>query len=224
MSQKLDSKNLILGAAEAEFAEHGLGGARVERIASRARVNNALPFYHFGSKAELYEAVIERIMTQMEDLFNRTVTTYADFEGRLHAFVHGLTGYLADNPNWLRIVLRELLDNSPRVPAIVHRHLKPLVEQSQKELAREIKAGNLRAIDPIQIMISAVGEVISYFLAAPLLVGLGQRRPLSASHLANREEAILEILLNGIRSMIAGSGRDRLGPRRNRGVCNKKCG
>jgi TetR/AcrR family transcriptional regulator len=205
MSQKLGTKELILRAAEAEFAMHGLGGARVEIIASRAGVNNALPFYHFGSKAELYEAVIERIMTRMEDLFNRTVATYSDFEDRLRAFVRGLTGYLTDNPNWLRIVLRELLDNSPRVPSIVHRHLKPLVEQSQKELAREIKAGNLRVIDPLQIMISAVGEVVSYFLAAPLLEGLGQRTPLSQSNLANREAAILDILLNGLRTTVNGA-------------------
>ncbi len=71
MNLKLGTKDLILRAAEAEFAAHGLGGARVETIASRAGVNNALPFYHFGSKAELYEAVIERIMTRMEELYNR---------------------------------------------------------------------------------------------------------------------------------------------------------
>jgi TetR/AcrR family transcriptional regulator len=200
MSQKLSTKDLILRAAEAEFAAHGLGGARVETIASRARVNNALPFYHFGSKTELYEAVIERIMTRMEDLFNRTVATYPDFEDRLSAFVRGLTGYLSDNPNWLRIVLRELLDNSPRVPSIVHRHLKPLVERAQKELAREIRAGHLRAIDPMQIMISGVGEVVSYFLAAPLLEGLGQRQPLSKANLATRQAVVIEILLRGVRT------------------------
>ncbi len=205
MNLKLGTKDLILRAAEAEFAAHGLGGARVETIASRAGVNNALPFYHFGSKAELYEAVIERIMTRMEELYNRTVATYSDFEDRLRAFVRGLTGYLADNPNWLRIVLRELLDNSPRVASIVHRHLKPLVEQSQKELARQIKAGNIRAIDPLQIMISTAGEVVSYFLAAPLLEGLGQRKPLSESNLAIREAAILAILLDGLRTTAKGT-------------------
>jgi len=36
MNLKLGTKDLILRAAEAEFAAHGLGGARVETIASRA--------------------------------------------------------------------------------------------------------------------------------------------------------------------------------------------
>lgn len=56
MSRSRDSSALILGAACAEFAEHGYAGARVARIAARANVNKQLIFYYFGSKAGLYAA------------------------------------------------------------------------------------------------------------------------------------------------------------------------
>ena len=54
------SQKDILDAALAEFAEHGLGGARMDRIAERAGVNKRLIYYYFESKESLFLAVLER--------------------------------------------------------------------------------------------------------------------------------------------------------------------
>jgi AcrR family transcriptional regulator len=51
----------ILVAAGGEFARAGLGGARVERIASEAGVNVRMLYYYFGSKDELFVAVLENV-------------------------------------------------------------------------------------------------------------------------------------------------------------------
>ena len=40
----------ILDAATQEFARHGLGGARVDRIAARARTNKRMLYYYYGGK------------------------------------------------------------------------------------------------------------------------------------------------------------------------------
>lgn len=55
----LSRRNRIEEAARVEFAECGYSGARVQRIAERARVNKQLLFYYFGSKAGLYRSVME---------------------------------------------------------------------------------------------------------------------------------------------------------------------
>ena len=52
------SPDRILAAAALEFAERGFGSARVDRIARRARVNKAMIYYHFGSKAALYRDIL----------------------------------------------------------------------------------------------------------------------------------------------------------------------
>lgn len=54
-------KARILAAAEAEFAEQGFQGARVERIALAASVNKQLLFHYFDSKAGLHRAVSEAV-------------------------------------------------------------------------------------------------------------------------------------------------------------------
>ena len=54
------SPDRILAAAAAEFAERGFAGARVDRIARRARVNKAMLYYHFKSKEGLYRTLLRQ--------------------------------------------------------------------------------------------------------------------------------------------------------------------
>ncbi len=51
----------ILAVAQAEFVDHGLSGARMDRIATACAVNKNLLYHYFGSKEDLYLAVIEAI-------------------------------------------------------------------------------------------------------------------------------------------------------------------
>ncbi len=51
----------ILAIAQAEFVAHGLSGARMDRIAASCAVNKNLLYHYFGSKEDLYLAVIEGI-------------------------------------------------------------------------------------------------------------------------------------------------------------------
>jgi AcrR family transcriptional regulator len=54
------SQSTILAAARDEFAESGLGGARVDRIAERAGLNKRLIYYYFEDKESLFQAVLEQ--------------------------------------------------------------------------------------------------------------------------------------------------------------------
>jgi AcrR family transcriptional regulator len=53
------TKDLLLRAATAEFAEYGLAGARIDRIAQRAGANKRLLYVYFGDKSELFDAVVQ---------------------------------------------------------------------------------------------------------------------------------------------------------------------
>src|SRR5678815_1214195 len=54
------SQSTILAAARDEFAEFGLGGARMDRIAERAGLNKRLIYYYFSDKEALFQAVLEQ--------------------------------------------------------------------------------------------------------------------------------------------------------------------
>jgi AcrR family transcriptional regulator len=57
----------IRRAALAEFAERGLGGARMESIAERAGVNRKLIYYYFGSKEDLFLSALELTYADIRD-------------------------------------------------------------------------------------------------------------------------------------------------------------
>src|SRR4030095_1134131 len=59
------TKDKILDAAEALFMEHGFEATTLRQITAAASVNLAAVHYHFGSKEELFEAVLTRRLDPM---------------------------------------------------------------------------------------------------------------------------------------------------------------
>src|SRR6187200_3720344 len=57
-SSVLVSRQRVVAAAAAEFAARGYAGANVDRIARAARLNKAMIYYHFKSKAALYREIL----------------------------------------------------------------------------------------------------------------------------------------------------------------------
>jgi AcrR family transcriptional regulator len=60
------TRRRLLDAAFAEFAEHGIAGARVDRIAAAAESNKAQIYHYFGSKTQLFDAVFQQATAEME--------------------------------------------------------------------------------------------------------------------------------------------------------------
>src|SRR4051812_25814619 len=99
------SRAALLDAAEVEFADKGLAGARVEAIAARAGLNKQLISYYFGGKAGLYDAIVERWYTRERD-FDTPGTTLPEPVGRY--FDTGRDSY-----HLQRLFVRETLAQDP---------------------------------------------------------------------------------------------------------------
>ncbi|HEX9727282.1 MAG TPA: TetR/AcrR family transcriptional regulator [Gemmatimonadales bacterium] len=99
---KLSSRERIERAASAEFARRGFAGARVARIAERARVNKQLIFYYFGSKAGLYEAIV----AAASDSVTREAETspIGSASERLRAVIRSVHRALRDRPELVGVL------------------------------------------------------------------------------------------------------------------------
>src|SRR5271155_4941450 len=98
------ARDAILKAAEEEFAERGFGGARAQSIATRAGVNKALPFYHFGSKAELYDEVVKRALGRLAEFLAGTNPANRPRGGPAHLVALAFP-FLGGHPNWPRLIV-----------------------------------------------------------------------------------------------------------------------
>lgn len=191
------AREAILKAAEEEFAERGFGGARAQNIATRAGVNKALPFYHFGSKAELYDEVVKRALGRLGEFMSDALVADSPRE-RLRLFVHRLFEYLAENPNWARLIVREVIDERSRSRQIARDYLKPLSDGGRQLLLHDMETGRMRKVDPVQVIVSITVETFGYFLLFPALPYIGVDEPLSSESIANRERMVVNLLSDGL--------------------------
>lgn len=91
-----DTKRRILVAARGEFAQFGLAGARVDRIAETGRVNKRSIYVHFGPKDQLFDLVVATALTEMADEVPFTAED-------LPAYAGSLFDYLTAHPEILRL-------------------------------------------------------------------------------------------------------------------------
>lgn len=110
---ELDHEKLM-GAALSVFAEHGFHGARLRSIADSADIDVALIAYHYGSKMDLWRAVItDLISSSLKSLETvQNDETWVDPVARLDAFVGAMVRLLSDRPQVAQLMIGELGDPS----------------------------------------------------------------------------------------------------------------
>jgi len=158
------SQKDILDAALAEFAEHGLGGARMDRIAERAGLNKRLIYYYFESKEGLFLAVLERAYEGIRGEEQQLELTQVEPIEAIRRLIAFTWNYYIAHPEFLTLLNSENLHRARhlRQSAKVRRMHSPLVATLADVLDRGNRAGLFRAgVDPVQLYISIAG--LSYF-------------------------------------------------------------
>lgn len=194
----MQSAGRILAAAEEIFAAHGLAGARTERIAAQADVNKALLYYYFGSKRNLYRAVLRHLLDQLTHRVVSGEPASASPRERLAGFVEGYFDFLASHPNYLRLIQREVMESKGEVDWIMRDYYRPLLSRLIALIESGIRQGELRRIDPEQAAFSIMGTTASYFAAATIWRRYFGRRLLGPAALAARRSALLDFIGYGL--------------------------
>src|SRR5688572_32596466 len=94
------TRERILAAALLEFSARGFDGAKVDRIATRARVNKAMLYYHFDDKAALYREILKgRFEAVAARLADARVIDDTPRE-QLHRFIRTIAAETATQPHF----------------------------------------------------------------------------------------------------------------------------
>jgi AcrR family transcriptional regulator len=84
MGNAEETRRRLLSAASAEFAEHGIAGARVDRIAEAAGVNKQAIYAYFSSKEGLFDAVFDAMVLQGLETVPIDAYNLPEYAARLH--------------------------------------------------------------------------------------------------------------------------------------------
>jgi AcrR family transcriptional regulator len=164
----------ILSAATREFARHGIGGARVDRIAAQAKTNKRMLYYYFGSKDALFLAVLEHTYAAIRTAEKQlSMLDVPPAEG-IRRLIRFTWDYYVAHPEFLSLLNSENLHSAKHLRR--SRHVQamnsPLIDTLATVLDRGRDTGDFRdGVDALQLYVSIAA--LSYFY-------LGNNHTLSA--------------------------------------------
>lgn len=200
--QPEESRAAILRAAVAEFAEFGIAGARIDRIARAARVNKALLYYYFKDKDALYEAVLDHVFGGLRERVMPVFDSALAPRQKMLTYVGCYFDYIAANPQFPRVVQAELMrvgvHGSPRMMRIAREYFAPIFQKVSALLREGAEKGEFRRVSPVDFLPSLVGIVVFYFSTAPAMRTLQKVDPLSKERIAERRKFVLEFVSHAL--------------------------
>lgn len=181
------SKGRLLMAATNEFAERGIAGARVDRIAAAAQANKRLIYDYFGDKDGLFDAVMDALFERIIDAVAIDSTDLPGYAGRLFT-------YAVKHPELLRLTTWARLEGrlSPTArdrSARSYRHRLETIETAQR-------SGHIPStFTPAQLL--TLIESVSVGWITTTSVALGDGDP------AKNHEAHHDAIVESVRRLLA---------------------
>lgn len=156
------TKTRILEAAKREFAKNGLGGARVDTIAEKARANKRMIYHYFESKEGLFQTVIENAYVDIREAEQKLNLDHLDPKTALERLVRFTWDYYLKNPEFITLVNSENLHRAKHLKKseVIKVYSRRFVSMVGGILERGVAAGVFReGVDPVQlnITIAAIG-------------------------------------------------------------------
>jgi TetR/AcrR family transcriptional regulator len=167
MAKRTDrgSKDRLFVAAADEFAAHGFAGANVDRIARVARVNKAMIYYHFKSKAALYGVILCDMFHAVGARVRAVVRAEISPEDKIRRFVEAIAAEADARPHFPPIWFREIAEGGKHLDAESIRDIASIVGNLQQIVEEGVRAGRFQRVNPMLLHGGIVGPLL-LFLAS----------------------------------------------------------
>ena len=198
------SPDRILAAAADEFAGRGYAGARVDRIARRARVNKAMLYYHFGSKQGLYRTLLATTFADLSARLDAIAASSGQPADKLEHAVHAMADFVEAHSYFPAIMLREVAEGGAHLDAASLAALAAVPRAFGAIVAQGSEAGVFRPVHPLAAYFTSVAPILMFVASSPVRKQLSAR-PLAAPLQAPlTAEAFVRDLQQSLRLAFAG--------------------
>jgi len=185
----VSSRQRLFAAAATEFAARGFAGASVERIARAARLNKAMIYYHFKSKAALYREILRDMFDAVAVRIEAAAQSTADPADKIRAFVEAIASEAEARPHFPPIWFREIADGGPHLDDTTLKHLVGIIKALAGIMQEGVKAGRFRATNPLLLHAGIVGPLLLYFASTTVRRRI-ERAGLAGAGQSDRDEVV----------------------------------
>ena len=199
------SRTAILDAAETLFAERGYEGTSLHDVGAAAGVSRGTPGYFFGSKADLYRAVLDRMFAEVREAVRagreRALASAREPESILAGAVSDYYDFLAARPNFVRLIEREALRGGALLEGAGH---LTAGQEALAAISAELGLDDPPSGEAAQLLLSIIAlcwfHLIHARTVAPA-VGVSLAGP---GDLERRKRHVVELVLHGIAGLGTG--------------------
>ena len=128
-AHSVPTKKRILDAAEMAFGSHPYAEARLADIAKVAELRRPSLLYHFPTKDDLHEAVVDRLFGALLMRFVQVDEQGGSPLQTIDALFQVWVDFIAERPAFAPLVLRGILDGQPAIRDRLEGQLVPLLDQ-----------------------------------------------------------------------------------------------
>jgi len=145
------NREIILAAAEQEFAQHGFLGATIQDIAERAELPKSNVLYYFSNKKEIYGAMFDDILSRWNAVFT-TVSVEDDPATALTAFIRTKVELSRTHPLASRLFAMEIIQGAPFLMDHLRGTMRDWVRGRAMVIQQWIDEGRMAKVDPVQLI------------------------------------------------------------------------
>jgi AcrR family transcriptional regulator len=162
------SRDRVFRAAATEFAARGFDGAKVDRIAARARLNKAMLYYHFPSKAALYREVLVDMFASTAAATRAARDAGGAPETQLAGFIRAIAREGEARPHFPSMWLRELAEGGRHLDDSVIVHFRSVIGTLGEILDEGRRTGVFGPAHPFVTQLGIVGPLLLFLASAPI--------------------------------------------------------
>ena len=164
MPRRRDSRARLFAAAAAEFAARGYAGANMDRVARAARLNKAMIYYHFGSKAGLYREILADMFGEVGRRVRIVAGSAASPDDKIRGFVEAIAGAAAERPHFPPIWLREIAEGAQHVDTPTLTYAKDVLATLGAIIDEGRAAGRFTPASPLLVHAGIVAPLMFFFV------------------------------------------------------------
>jgi TetR/AcrR family transcriptional regulator len=189
----------ILDAAEKLFAQKGFDATSLNEVGIAAGVSRGTPGYFFGSKADLYQSVLDRSFSEAREAVRdgraRALASGKTPEAILAGAVSDYFDFLAARPNFIRLIEREALSGGPQLDEVSQLSAG---QEALAAISAELGLDDSPSGEAAQLLLSIIALCWFHLIHARTVAPAVGVTLENADDLERRRRHIIGLVLNGL--------------------------
>jgi TetR/AcrR family transcriptional regulator len=198
------SRAAILDAAERLFADQGYDATSLNQVGTVAGVSRGTPGYFFGSKADLYQAVLDRSFAEVREAVRegraRALASNESSETILAGAVSDYFDFLAARPNFVRLIEREALSGTRLPHGLSHLSAG---QEALAAISAELGLDDSPSGEAAQLLLSIISLCWFPMIHARTVAPAVGVRLEDRDEIDRRKRHVIDLVLHGIRGRSA---------------------